>query len=1136
MTFRVSAAIAFLVLAGSAGVVAAQKPVVTISTVQSSINENPNQITRTTSTTTLRTSTTTSATFTVRSDLILRSNLTVQYQTSGTAIAGKDYQALSGSVTIPAGSTTASITVVPINDSEDELDETVVVTIIAPLSAAYTTTRPFAAATSIIDDDNVRIIGLELSPDTVLGGQTRDLRITVSGAAPPGGLAISVASGNTNVLGNAQATIAAGTRVGVARLETKRVPASVAVPLNVTEPNGSSARDTLIVLREPAVRNVYFRFWDNFGGSNFNGDISLEEAAPPGGVVVPVTLSVVSPAGAALPVSAPNSVTIAAGRTWTYFDISSQPVNTHTRVEVKATAPAGFSTDTLDIYPYPGVQSFLVSPDPVGSEDSVNVRIVLDEPVGPRFGYNLYLRGTGPVDVAAPQRAWVRYGEQETTLRLGTASVARPTNATLNASRDQTQSGPWNASFIVNPPAVRNVYFRFWDNYGGRDFNGDISLDANAPPGGLTVPVSLKVISPAGAPLPVSAPTTVHIDAGRTWGYFDISSQPVNTLTRVEVLASTVSGVSADTLDIYPIPQVQSLNVSPDPATPSDFVDVRVVLDQIVGPRFGHSVYLSGSGPVDLSPFTRVSIQKGFREATLRVGTGAVTAPTSATVNASLDQTSPGPWNANFTVAPLAPLPAVSVVAFNNAEVVGGTSVPVTLVLTGAVPAGRSLDVGLSASDPVIQPNPSIITIPEGQATATFTVQTRTVTQQTQGALRADVAGGGFVIGNVTVMPQPITLAGFTLNESQVVGGSSATPVIGTVRLSGPAPQGGVVVNMTSSHPQSVLVPATVDVLAGATSRSFAITTFVVPSAIDATVTATYGTLNMPEMLRLEPTTPGLTSLSFNPNVVSAGSTTTGRIDLSKPASTTITIQLASSNGVAAAVPGSVTIPAGQSSTTFQVAVGNVFAPTSVQVTATLGAAQASASLTVRPPVTVTGLDAEPVSVIGGGEMVLTVTLSRPADPGGMTVSVSSNASGVIPAATVQLAAGQSSGTATVRTTAVGTGSQIRLTAGPSAITTDVRALPLPLDRIQSPGSIRAGDEVDFEVRLAGPAPAGGLRVPLSADLPNVIPLPAFVDIPAGATSATVTTRVRPVTTNQDVIVSAGVAPGTVSRGVRVRS
>ena len=125
---------------------------------------------------------------------------------------------------------------------------------------------------------------------------------------------------------------------------------------------------------------------------------------------------------------------------------------------------------------------------------------------------------------------------------------------------------------------------------------------------------------------------------------------------------------------------------------------------------------------------------------------------------------------------------------------------------------------------------------------------------------------------------------------------------------------------------------------------------------------------------------------------------------------------------------------------------------------------------------------------------------------------------------------------ATVRTTAVGTGGQLRLDVGSSSIGTDVRVLPVPLDRIQSAGSVGAGAEVDFEIRLAQPAPAGGLRVPLSADLPNVIPMPAFADIPAGATSATVTTRVRPVTSDQEVTVSAGVAPASVSRTVRVRS
>ena len=48
---------------------------------------------------------------------------------SGTAIEGTDYTALSGTVTIPAGSTGAYVNVVPINDTTPEGTETIIMTL-----------------------------------------------------------------------------------------------------------------------------------------------------------------------------------------------------------------------------------------------------------------------------------------------------------------------------------------------------------------------------------------------------------------------------------------------------------------------------------------------------------------------------------------------------------------------------------------------------------------------------------------------------------------------------------------------------------------------------------------------------------------------------------------------------------------------------------------------------------------------------------------------------------------------------------------------------------------------------------------------------------------------------------------------
>lgn len=56
-------------------------------------------------------------------------DLVVNYTMSGTAVEGTDYTALSGTVTIPAGSTGAYVNVVPVNDTTPEGTETIVMTL-----------------------------------------------------------------------------------------------------------------------------------------------------------------------------------------------------------------------------------------------------------------------------------------------------------------------------------------------------------------------------------------------------------------------------------------------------------------------------------------------------------------------------------------------------------------------------------------------------------------------------------------------------------------------------------------------------------------------------------------------------------------------------------------------------------------------------------------------------------------------------------------------------------------------------------------------------------------------------------------------------------------------------------------------
>jgi N-acetylneuraminic acid mutarotase len=79
------------------------------------------------------------------------SSLAVTYTLGGTATNGTDYVALSGAVTIPAGSASASITLKPIDDSIAEGSESVVLTV-SP-SSSYTTNTTATVSRSIADND-----------------------------------------------------------------------------------------------------------------------------------------------------------------------------------------------------------------------------------------------------------------------------------------------------------------------------------------------------------------------------------------------------------------------------------------------------------------------------------------------------------------------------------------------------------------------------------------------------------------------------------------------------------------------------------------------------------------------------------------------------------------------------------------------------------------------------------------------------------------------------------------------------------------------------------------------------------------------------------------------------------------------
>jgi subtilisin family serine protease/subtilisin-like proprotein convertase family protein len=93
--------------------------------------------------------------FTVRLSTASGRAVTVQYATAnGTAVAGGDYQSRSGTLTLSAGATSATISIPLVGDASPELDETLVVTLTSPTNATLAENQ---AVGTILDDDNLSI-------------------------------------------------------------------------------------------------------------------------------------------------------------------------------------------------------------------------------------------------------------------------------------------------------------------------------------------------------------------------------------------------------------------------------------------------------------------------------------------------------------------------------------------------------------------------------------------------------------------------------------------------------------------------------------------------------------------------------------------------------------------------------------------------------------------------------------------------------------------------------------------------------------------------------------------------------------------------------------------------------------------
>lgn len=287
--------------------------------------------------------------------------------------------------------------------------------------------------------------------------------------------------------------------------------------------------------------------------------------------------------------------------------------------------------------------------------------------------------------------------------------------------------------------------------------------------------------------------------------------------------------------------QLASLTLSESNVVPGTTLQGQVTLGG-PAPAGGTTLqFLSTDTNLVATPASIV-IPEGESTASISIPTGgaALTVPTSLKLYATDGAVSRA---AALTLTPVVKLASV---ALNPVE--GGFATTGTVSLSIPAQLGGAT-ISLQSGNPALATVPASLTLPQGYSVLSFSVSTSSVAQTTVVPITASF-NGTTVTGNLTLSPAPVVaLSG--LSGPEVVGGQ-VMPI--TVTLNNfPRAAEGAVINLTSSDPATLQVPATITVPYGAFSATVNATTTVVPGRKGVTLKASYNGSNLTSTVFVNP-------------------------------------------------------------------------------------------------------------------------------------------------------------------------------------------------------------------------------------------------------------------------------------------
>ncbi len=460
---------------------------------------------------------------------------------------------------------------------------------------------PLAAtpvASAAAGDPAPAALSISLSSSTVVGGNTVSGVVGLDSPAPAGGVILTLRSSSLAVArlssptgshgadGTLVVTLAEGQRRALFSVRTLGVATATTIEVSVT--SSASASAVALTVNPASVQSVTLSPDNVVGGGIISGTILLDGEAPPsGGAALALTVEPTrstSPPGATLPAALPPTVTVAAGARSAQFTATTTP--TSSRQALLVTAKLGLSTQaTLTVLP-PSLSSLRIVPTSVVGGTTARGTVTLNG-AAPANGFVLNLAASDPA-AQVPSSVSVPAGATTVDFDVATQAVTSPRSIVITrvgtgsgTIRDGTSNTivvsetlatlqviPLRITALqIGPPAAM---FGGQTLHGAVILNGPVSRNTSAflTSRDATLTLPHAVVIPAGsdrttftfAAGPVAAPLTATITASLQAPNQSIADGTSNTIQFGETSADASVSVA-----VHPLPQLQSLTVSPSP-------------------------------------------------------------------------------------------------------------------------------------------------------------------------------------------------------------------------------------------------------------------------------------------------------------------------------------------------------------------------------------------------------------------------------------------------------------------------------------------------------------------------------------------------------------------------------------------